>query len=74
MAQFTADIAATYLSDENRFNVAASHALITGQPNAYKSLDKVVTALETELIEPDQISDLAYWAMKAEINSLTLPQ
>ena len=47
MATFTPEVAAAFLQDEQRFNVAASHALITGQPNAYKSLDKVVTALET---------------------------
>jgi len=74
MAQFTADIAAYYLSDENRFNVAAAHALVTGNSNAYNSLLKAVSELETTLTEADQISDLAYWAMKDEINSLTLPE
>ena len=74
MATFTPEVAAAFLQDEQRFNVAASHALITGQPNAYKSLDKVVTALETELTQADQLSDLAYWAMKAEINSLTVAE
>lgn len=74
MANLTAEVVKTFLSDENRFNVAAAHAVLTGQETAYRSLDKVVTALETELTEPDQISDLAYWAMKDEINSLTLPE
>ncbi len=74
MAQFTAEIAATYLSDENRFNVAASHALITGNSNAYNSLLKAVSELDTTLTQADQLSDLAYWSMKAEINSLTLPE
>ena len=74
MAQFTADIAAYYLSDENRFNVAAAHALVTGNSNAYNSLLKAVSELETTLTGTDQLSDLAYWAMKDEINSLTLPE
>lgn len=72
--QLTPEVTQVYLSDENRFNVATAHAVLTGQPNAYKSLDKVVAVLETELTGADQISDLAYWAMKNEINSLTLPE
>ena len=74
MAQFTPEVAAYYLSDENRFNVAAAHALVTGNSNAYNSLLKAVSELETTLTGTDQLSDLAYWAMKDEINSLTLPQ
>ena len=74
MAQFTPAIAALYLSDEQRFNVAAAHALVTGNSNAYNSLLKAVSELETTLTGTDQLSDLAYWAMKNEINSLTLPE
>lgn len=74
MAQFTPEVAVAFLHDEQRFNVAASHALITGQPNAYKSLDKVVTAMESESTNAAEISDNAYWAMKAEINSLTVAE
>lgn len=74
MANLTAEVVKTFLSDDNRFNVAVAHAALTGQETAYRSLDKVVTVLETELTEPDQISDLAYWAMKAEINSLTVAE
>lgn len=74
MAQFTPDIAAYYLSDENRFNVAAAHAVLTGNSNAYNSLLKAVSELDTTLTQTDQLSDLAYWAMKAEINSLTVAE
>ena len=74
MANLTAEVVKTFLSDDNRFNVAAAHAVLTGQETAYRSLDKVVTALETELTEADQIADLAYWAMRAEINSLTVAE
>lgn len=72
--QLTPEVTQIYLSDENRFNVAVAHAVLTGKSNAYASLSKTVQLLETELTEADQISDLAYWAMKNEINSLTLPQ
>ncbi len=74
MANLTAEVVKTFLSDDTRFNVAAAHAVLTGNSNAYASLSKTVQLLETELTEADQISDLAYWAMKNEINSLTLPE
>ena len=74
MANLTAEVVKTFMSNDNRFNVAVAHAVLTGNSNAYASLSKTVQLLETELTEADQISDLAYWAMKNEINSLTLPE
>lgn len=74
MAQFTPAIAALYLSDEQRFNVAAAHALVTGNSNAYNSLLKAVSELDTPSEVTEELSDLAYWAMKAEINSLTVAE
>tara|TARA_R110000868_G_scaffold25994_4_gene100725 strand:+ start:314 stop:535 length:222 start_codon:yes stop_codon:yes gene_type:complete len=71
MAQFTPEVAAYFLSDQDRFNMATAFAMITANKNAYISIQLAIESLPSDATDLQELSDMALAWIKTEINLKT---